>query len=415
MSKVWKEVTASEMRISLIDNLNRYKVGFNDVESFNLGLLYNAKTVDKDRLGKGTNRDIVKAAMEYKRRDELIHRKRMIRKKILMRKKAKESLGEKTNKYKRLMSHLNEEAKMMRKELNTKYEKKINHLKMKYMEDKQAEMDVVPDEMKEFGGAAVFDREKFDEIEADEIKVVKYGDVETTQDEDAVLKLHPKMAIARRLPEGYMAVNQDIGYTKIRWQLRKEEEDEEQILEKRMRKEKESDEEKRIRMMREEHNEMEEARTRQVYDPEDKSYDERKMRVTDMQECTRIHLPKPLGIKREAEIELHREAHKKVSEGYRKEKCDDKDNQEDILTKQERRGLKSLEKRKKDGEIIITMTDKSSKLCIMKREDYLRLGEDHVSKDLEVDRREVQRREKSEVIKPTFNKLVQNLENWRGT
>ena len=147
-------------------------------------------------------------------------------------------------------------------------------------------------------------------------------------------------------------------------------------------------------MIREEINEMEEARTRQVYDPEDKSYDERKMRVTDMEECTRIHLPKPLGIKREAEIELRREAHKKVSEGYRKEKCDERDNQEDNLTKQERRGLKSLEKRKKDGEIIITMTDKSSKLCIMKREDYLRLGEDHVSKDLEVDRREVQRREK---------------------
>ena len=40
------------------------------------------------------------------------------------------------------------------------------------------------------------------------------------------------------------------------------------------------------------------------------------------------------------------------------------------------------------------MTDKSTKLCIMKREDYLKLGEDHVSKDEEIGRDEVQRREK---------------------
>ena len=65
-------------------------------------------------------------------------------------------------------------------------------------------------------------------------------------------------------------------------------------------------------MMREEQNEMEEAKTRQVYDPEDRSYDERKMRVTDMEECTRIHLPKPLGVKREAEIEMRREIHNRV-------------------------------------------------------------------------------------------------------
>ena len=30
MSKVWKETAASEMRISLIDSLNKYQVGFNE-------------------------------------------------------------------------------------------------------------------------------------------------------------------------------------------------------------------------------------------------------------------------------------------------------------------------------------------------------------------------------------------------
>ena len=43
---------------------------------------------------------------------------------------------------------------------------------------------------------------------------------------------------------------------------------------------------------------------------------------------------------------------------------------------------------------MITMTDKSSKLCIMSRDDYLKLGKDHVKKDTEIGRAEVQRREK---------------------
>ena len=54
MEKTWKEATASEMRISLMDSLNKYQVGFNDVEQFNLGLLYNCKAiVDKDGARRG--------------------------------------------------------------------------------------------------------------------------------------------------------------------------------------------------------------------------------------------------------------------------------------------------------------------------------------------------------------------------
>ena len=38
MEKVWSEVASTEMRINLMDNLIHNKVGFNDVEMFNLGL-----------------------------------------------------------------------------------------------------------------------------------------------------------------------------------------------------------------------------------------------------------------------------------------------------------------------------------------------------------------------------------------
>ena len=59
------------------------------------------------------------------------------------------------------------------------------------------------------------------------------------------------------------------------------------------------------------------ARTRQVYDPIENSYDERKRRATDLVECNRVVLPKPLSVTREAEIETRRKIHDKIYQKYR--------------------------------------------------------------------------------------------------
>ena len=63
-----------------------------------------------------------------------------------------------------------------------------------------------------------------------------------------------------------------------------------------------------------------EARGRQVFDPEQKIYDERKRRVTDLKECNRVTLPRPLGVQRKAQIETRREIHRKIFLQYKKEK-----------------------------------------------------------------------------------------------
>ena len=47
-----------------------------------------------------------------------------------------------------------------------------------------------------------------------------------------------------------------------------------------------------------------EARTRQVFNPVEKIYDERRRRVTDLRECSRVTLPKPLPATEEAKIEF---------------------------------------------------------------------------------------------------------------
>ena len=374
IEKTWQDLAASEMRLKMMDSLIKYKVGFNEVEYFNLGLKYNAKTLDDD-----SDKKVVEAAMHFKRKDEIKHMKKLIRDKLKIRKMMENELGRRSNKYRRLATHLQGIVNEKKKELNKKYEKKIEHLRMKFEMKKDDELDDVPEEMKDFIGLAVFDKEKFENLKTREIEIVKYGEVELDDDEKAAMRLHPKMALPRKLNEGFMSLAQDLCYTKIRWQVKKEEDQKE----------------KKDRSAEDlEKEEVEEAKIRQIYDAQSREYDERKRRVTDMQECSRIFLPKPLKITQEAQIEMRRELHQKISEEYRQKFCDDKGRQENNLTKEETRGLKKLEKRKQEGEIVVIMTDKSSKLCVMKRSDYLLLGEVHVGKDSVIGREELIKRER---------------------
>ena len=73
MERVWNEVAKSEMRITLMNSLRDIKVGFNDIEYFNLGLQYNLKNdlINENERGKGRDTTVVEAAMNMKRKDEL--------------------------------------------------------------------------------------------------------------------------------------------------------------------------------------------------------------------------------------------------------------------------------------------------------------------------------------------------------
>ena len=226
MEKVWCGIASTEMRIKLMENLINKKVGFNDVEMFNLGLESNMKSKSLKEEGKYRDTTVIVAAMERKRKDEVRYRRELIKKRNELRKNMVEMMGEKCNKYRRMIKHLMTTAQKTKETLKTKYDNKFEHLRDKYEEDKEKKMDTVPEEMEEYRELAIFSREKFDRIEVEIPTVVKYGDIELNEDEEAVLRLHPKMAMVARLDQGYMDLNQEIGYTKLRWQMRKEEEEE---------------------------------------------------------------------------------------------------------------------------------------------------------------------------------------------
>ena len=116
-----------------------------------------------------------------------------------------------------------------------------------------------------------------------------------------------------------------------------------------------------------------EAMSRQIYDTKERRYDDRNRCATDLMECGRVTLPKPLETKDEALIEMRREINDKKYEGYRQEHCNKKGEVQGNLSEEEIEGLRSLQKRMKKQEIIIMKTDKSGKLCVASREEYLRM------------------------------------------
>ena len=70
----------------------------------------------------------------------------------------------------------------------------------------------------------------------------------------------------------------------------------------------------------------------------------------------------------------------------------DKDNINGLavnLTKSELRGLRSLKKRVQNGDLCIAQSDKSSRLCVLSRKQYLESGATHTDKDREITWRDI--------------------------
>ena len=137
-----------------------------------------------------------------------------------------------------------------------------------------------------------------------------------------------------------------------------------------------------------------EAESRQIFDPINKTLDMRKRRVTDLKENSRVTLPKPLPASDEAKINVRREKYESVFNTYAEEHCSEDGAQRSNLSQAQRNGLRKLQKRVQDGEIIVMMTDKSGKMAVADVESYLDMGKVHTSKDKEVGEAEVKKTQK---------------------
>ena len=128
---------------------------------------------------------------------------------------------------------------------------------------------------------------------------------------------------------------------------------------------------------------------RQIFDPVEKVFDDRKRRVTDLRECSRVTLPRPLKPQEEANIEIRRGAQAKIFSDYRDKYVSDRGEQESNLTIEEKDGLKTLMKKISDRSVVVVKTDKSSRFVVTTEDEYIKMGEAHTSKDRKISRWEV--------------------------
>ena len=385
--QVWCKLAESEARLHLMMELMDLKIGFPDVEEFCLELESRYKATATENLReKGESSlewKVVKACMDLKVIDERKLNASLVSARYNMRKTIKETLMKNSRRARNLVKKLRQEAARSKVTLMKKHEGKLKHLRRKYRTSEEAGIDKIPDSIKDLNleNLSIFDKEKFDAKPIVEYETEVIGELELTNNERLILKLPPNFAIEENLPTEGMAMDEELAYAKARITLKKEqdeklEDDDEGIGE-------EPTEEE------EEQQEKLEAQTRQIYNPTTRTFDDRRRRVTDLKECSRVTLPRQLNIENEALIEMRRGTNGQIYEKYRKEECNQKGEVKGNLTEDEKDGLKSLQRRMKSQEIIILKTDKSGKLCVTNREEYLRMGKDHTEKDIEVDRKQV--------------------------
>ena len=268
MLEIWEDLAVTEMRLQLMSRLIKIKVGFGDIEEFNLGLRGNLKNQQSSKISEMQDQKVVKVAMEVKMRDEQVGKKKLMKKREEARTELGKMLGKNSKTYRSTIRKLRDAALEKKEEYRERYDKKLEHLKFKYREDEEEKMDEIPKEMKDYVSLSIFDREKFDRIKTLSYEATCVGELDLTNGEKTILKMHPKCSVMDNLPEGALDFEQEISYAKVRMQLHKE-------LGEKLEEDEENEE---VEMTPEEHEivEEQEAKSRLTFDPVEKTFDDRK-------------------------------------------------------------------------------------------------------------------------------------------
>ena len=146
-------------------------------------------------------------------------------------------------------------------------------------------------------------------------------------------------------------------------------------------------------------------RENQIYDPISNRVNFNNRKVSEYKHNKKITLPGPMPTDKEVEGEQRRKLYLQAFEDYKKEIKGGKQasksmnsrstrnpknlRQIENLTLEENKAIRSLKRRIKEGELMVTMTDKSGRMAVVTREQYLQSGSCHTSKDREVTWREI--------------------------
>ena len=299
MEEIWKALARTEMLLQLMTQLVKLKVGFAEVEEFNLGIKGNLKNPMSEKISEMQDSKIVKAAMEVKMRDEQVTKRKLIRARNKARAELSRNLGRNSKRYRTQIRCFQERARKEKVETRIKYTEKLEHLKRKYRENDEEKLDKVPAEVEEFATLSIFDREMYARLRCQTYEPTCVGDLTVSDGEKEILQMQPNFSLVEDLKEGGLDFDLEIANAKLRITIQKELD------------EKVDDDQDEVELTQEEEDALEEqeARTRMTFDPINKIFDDRKRRVTDLDECNRVTLPRPLPTNEETLIGMRRSIH----------------------------------------------------------------------------------------------------------
>ena len=249
------------------------------------------------------------------------------------------------------------------KDKGEKYERKLKHLRRKWRKKNVERNESMGGEWR---GVKIGDRELEEEEEErrdiERVKpVLKFGGAATSAEEDSLLVLPSKFAMYDPISVEKVEVSLQVAMTKARWELRS-------------RRERGEEEEQEWS----EEWEVEQQEAKAVYDPVDEVFGMADRKVTDMDVCRSTIMPQAGPAQEEVIMANMVTRGLDCVRGYVKEKCDKKGYpREQNLSEANSKGMKSLLDRTKNKEIVVTQTDKSGRLAVSKRENYIQAMEPH--------------------------------------
>ena len=219
------------------------------------------------------------------------------------------------------------------------------------------------------------------------------GEIQISEDEAELLNFQPNFQINEKLDNTSFETELGITGCKLRWELKRKQEDSEDKEAGLGCETEEEEAEQRIK----------DAEARRIFDVNNKTICMANRRVTDLDSNSKVYLPKALDALSEARIEVRNDQYRQIYAGYKKTGCNKEDKQEVNLPDNLKKALISLNKKIKEKQIVVVPTDKSGKFAICSLDAYKEMGMSNIKKDREISRK------KSAQIQKQLNGHVASL------
>ena len=395
--KLANRLVECEERSKLLRRMIKEEIGFNEEEQFiahERGKLKGKNVMKKER------REFLALIMGKKLKDNIYFENDLRFRRDQSRRKLEDTLGPNSTACRRIVKRSKFEGEKLRMSCRTKNMRKFDHLKAKFgMRDCGLDELCEEDQVK-YEDARVFSGEDGmlrPQKLRDPVVVRREGEeFELNEDELSVLRLGPKFCEFTNLDEVEFEVEVEQMILKYKWETMGDEKDEKKgemmrddsILARRILFEElyTREELEDLEADEEDESNMRDAEMRMTFDLRNGVLDMRKRRATDVKNNSRVILPRKMrGFEEEARLEMLRQKLRGTFSQYMREKCGPGGLQKSNLTRGEIKGLKSLKKRVKNGEIAILPTDKTGLFAVMSRDTYLECGLSHTRGDVKVD------------------------------